>query len=421
MPLPAVAAAAAKKAAQKAAQKAAAKKVGKVAPKTGGRSPAAWVVVGVGLPVVLFFGLVLMAFGVGSLPADASGTCGLGQSVPSSADIPPSTMNAINSLKADYEFVGQQEGISWSVLASIDYRENGNDPNLSMLGGEPIGTAAADSGQVTTSKRDSIIRGAQMLKSLAMSVYSVDLKPGSGGDDVKKAVLAYNRGAIYQRAGAQPDTSPYVENQYDAAHKDMTWPSIAGEPLAGQVEYARFGAFTLFTRLGGAAGNCGLSSDDVVRVAQMQLGLAETPDGCNCGEPIQKFLGSSPGEFWCADFVSWVYNEAGRPFTGGSDGGWRIPAVTTMRQWLQTNGMWFTAGSAEDPQPGDVIVFSDDEHVGIVEYLDDAGTPGNPADDVIHTIEGNTSNMVARRSYRRVGDTVAGWGRMTGTPAAKAA
>lgn len=407
MPLPAVAAAAAKKAAEKAARKAAEK----VLEKTGGRNPAVYVATAVGLPVILFFGLVLMAFGIGSMPADASGSCGIGQSVPASADIPPSTMNAINALKADYEFVGQQEGLSWNLLASVDYRENGNDPNLSMLGGEPIGTAALDSGQVTTSKRDSIIKGAQMLKSLAAGVYGVDLKPGSGGDDIKKAVLAYNRGYIYQRAGAQPDTSPYVMNQYDAAHKDMTWPSVSGEPLAGSVEYGRFGAFTLFTRLGGSTGSCGLSGNDLVRIAQEQLGLMEVPDGCNCGDQIQKFLGSSPGEFWCADFVSWVYNEAGRPFFGGLDGGWRIANVSAMHDFISANGRWFDAGSPEDPAPGDVISFRDDEHVGLVEYLDDAGTPGNPNDDRVHTIEGNTSNMVARRDYGRVGDTIVGWGR----------
>jgi hypothetical protein len=408
VPVQAVAAAAAKKAAEKAARKAAAK----VAEKTGGRNPALWMVTAFGLPVILFFGLVLVAFGIGSTPADASGNCGIGEAVPASADIPPSAMSNINALKADYEFVGQQEGISWSLLAAVDYRENGNDPNLSMLGGEPIGTAAVDSGQVSSSKRDSIIRGAQMMKSMASSVYGVDLKPGSGGDDVKKAVLAYNRGYIYQRAGALPDTSPYVMNQYDAAHKDMVWPSVSGEPLAGQTEYGRFGAFTLFTRLGGAAGNCGLSSDDIVRIAQQQLGLQESPDGCNCGDQIQKFLGSSPGEFWCADFVSWVYNEAGHPFSGGQDGGWRVANVSVMHDWLLSNGSWFDAGSPEDPKPGDVITFRDDDHVGIVEYLDDAGTPGNPNDDTVHTIEGNTTNMVARRTYGRVGDTITGWGRM---------
>ena len=53
----------------------------------------------------------------------------------------------------------------------------------------------------------------------------------------------------------------------------------------------------------------------------------------------------------------------------------------------------------------------DNEHTGIVERLDDAGTP-DLGDDVIHTIEGNTSNEVGRRSYG-VGDAnVVGWGRM---------
>ncbi|MDP1806417.1 MAG: hypothetical protein Q8K72_14680, partial [Acidimicrobiales bacterium] len=66
--------------------------------------------------------------------------------------------------------------------------------------------------------------------------------------------------------------------------------------------------------------------------------------------------------------------------------------------------------------------FGDEEHTGIVERLDDAGTPENAADDVIHTIEGNTSNEVGRRSYGVADGYVVGWGRMRAdAPAERAA
>ena len=151
-----------------------------------------------------------------------------------------------------------------------------------------------------------------------------------------------------------------------------------------------------------------MSDVDIVRIAQEQLGLAEIPDGCNCGPQIQKFLGSSAGEAWCADFVSWVYREAGHPFSGGVDGGWRLPGVAGMHGWLVANGIWHERGGGDTPQPGDVIVFRDDDHVGIVEAVEGS---------TVRSIEGNTSNAVGRRSYSDYNSNpeVRGWGRMRAT------
>jgi hypothetical protein len=54
------------------------------------------------------------------------------------------------------------------------------------------------------------------------------------------------------------------------------------------------------------------------------------------------------------------------------------------------------------PKPGDLVVW--DEHVGIVERVDPDGT--------LHTIEGNTSDRVARRVHPQAG--VVGFVRLTG-------
>lgn len=378
----------------------------------GGRTAAIVAAVGL-LPSTVLFSIVLFAFGIGGT-ASPAGACPGGIAVPPSVDLSPSTIEGVNGLKSMYEQVGQEKDLSWALLAAIDYRENNNDPNRSTLSGEPIGSANPDSGAVTSSKLDSLQRAADHVKAMASSVYGVALTAASGGDDVKNALLAYNRGYIYQRAGAAADLSPYVMNQADEAHRDMRWPDIAGEPLAGQVEYGRYGGFVVFARLGGSTvGGCGgLSDDELVRIAQQQLGLKEVPDGCNCGEEIQKFLGSSSGEFWCADFVSWVYREAGKPFSGGHDGGWRISWVPAMHDWLLQNGQWQDRGG-DPPRPGDVITFRDDDHVGIVERVE--GT-------TVHTIEGNTSNQVGRRTYGGADGAysaeIVGWGRMKGAVAA---
>jgi len=355
------------------------------------------------LVLALFMATVLLA---STMTSQASG-CGPGSPVPASADLDPAILAAINALKPNYEQVAAEKNLSWALLAAIDYREDGNDPNQSALSGEPIGATNPDSGAVTTSKLDSIVQAADHMKEMAASVYGVTLTAASGGDDVKNAFVAYNRGYSYKQDGAAADTSPYVMNQYDEAHHNMVFPNIAGETLAGRTD-TRPGAFTVFTRLGGSSTSAcgGLSGNKIVAIAQQQLNLAEIPKGCNCGPEIQKFLGSSGGEEWCADFVSWVYNAAGVPFTGGADGGWRLPGVSGIHQWFADHGVWHDRGSADVPQPGDVVDFGGGGHTGIVEKVD--GT-------TLDTIEGNTSDQVARRSYSDYASSgdIAGWGRQT--------
>ena len=428
MPAPVVAAGArklarsgAKRTARRAADRAASGFVG----EEEARGATPYVVAGLlATPVAAMVGLLVLFTSLGPPPevARGGGSCGPGLPVPAAANLSPATVDAINNLKDSYEQAGREKGVPWTLLAAVDYRESNNDPQRSALSGEPIGDPNPDNpATTTTSKLDSIERAAEHIKAMASSVYGLELTAASPAEDVKSALLAYNRGSIYKNAGVGPDASPYVMNQLDAARTDMTWPSIPGEPLAGRVEYGRYGGWTVFARLGGAgADGCGgLSDVELVRVAQQQIGLHETPDGCNCGEQIQKFLGSSDAEPWCADFVSWVYATANHPFSGGVDGGWRLPGVSGVRAWLEQNGVWHDRGPGDVPGPGDVIVFGDEEHTGIVESLDDAGTP-DPADDVIHTIEGNTSNEVGRRSYGLNDPQVLGWGRM-GAGAAPAA
>lgn len=369
-----------------------------------------------GPPVVMVLLLAMVALGMSTIPKAKAkdGTCPAGTAIPASVDIDISTRDAINALKADYEAAAQTASVPWMLLAAIDYRENGNAPDRSALSGEPIGTTNPDSGVVTSSKRDSLDRAAEHLKAMASSVYGAALTASSGGDDIKKAVLAFNRGYIYQRADASPDRSPYVLNQYDAAHNNMTWPDVAGEPLAGQVEYGRYGAYTLFTRLGGSSvGGCGgLSDDEIVRIAQGELGKREIPDGCNCGPEIQPYLGSSGGEPWCSDFLSWLHKEAGRPFTGGVDGGWRLPAVSQVVAWHKANGEWHVRGDGDRPRPGDSVAFRDEEHIGVVEKVE--AVSGSRW--VVTVLEGNSSNAVSRRVYDPEEDgsinwQIDGWGR----------
>jgi hypothetical protein len=72
--------------------------------------------------------------------------------------------------------------------------------------------------------------------------------------------------------------------------------------------------------------------------------------------------------------------------------------------WFKERGLWQDPGYV--PAPGDIIFFDweqdgHSDHVGIVESVEG---------DVVHTVEGNTSNSVARRSYRLDSNSICGWG-----------
>lgn len=128
----------------------------------------------------------------------------------------------------------------------------------------------------------------------------------------------------------------------------------------------------------------------VVQVAQAELAknVVENPPGCDagnrsvkgdCGAEVNKYTDGTL-EYWCADFTSWVFKEAGTPFTGGSSGGWRIAAVSGLEAWFATNGTFTLNGPNANPQPGDIYTL-DVSHVGIVEKVE--GT-------TLYTISGNT-------------------------------
>lgn len=348
-----------------------------------------------------------------SVPGDCFGSGSA--PVPSSVKLPTPIVTKINALKSIYVTEAQTAGIPWQMLAAIDFRESNNNPNTSMLGGEPLGTKAADSNNVPQTKAESIQMGLKILKGNLAAGYKVELKLNPSADELKKIFVTYNRGVAYFRANTPADKSPYVMNQFDDAHMDMVFPSLPGETLAGRTDH-REGAFTIYSALAGVpGGSCdGTSNVKIVAVAQAELAknVHESPDGSNAGGRVDIYTDGHP-EFWCADFVSWVYKEAGSPFTGGSSGGWRLPAVSSLISWLKAKGVYVEQSpSAPAPMPGDVITFrstadtdtNSGDHTGIIETV---------KGETITTIEGNSSNSVARRTYNyKTSAKIAGWGRM---------
>jgi hypothetical protein len=79
---------------------------------------------------------------------------------------------------------------------------------------------------------------------------------------------------------------------------------------------------------------------------------------------LTNYTDGAPYEEWCADFVSYVYKEAGHPFTQGESDGWDENIAGNIQN------MGFTMHSASSgyiPKTGDVAYFNyEDGHVEIV-------------------------------------------------------
>lgn len=114
---------------------------------------------------------------------------------------------------------------------------------------------------------------------------------------------------------------------------------------------------------------------------------------------------------WCADFSTYVVKEAFRNAGKSLPSGFGSSSVSGLMNWAKSKGCFLqTSGIANKSgvikgkvKAGDLIIFKNGgrSHVGVVESIG--------ADGRINTIEGNTSNKVARRSYSANDRTITGF------------
>jgi hypothetical protein len=126
----------------------------------------------------------------------------------------------------------------------------------------------------------------------------------------------------------------------------------------------------------------------ILNAIRPEVGVAEQPPGSNDSPRIAQYRQATAGSGigpWCAYFVSWAAKQAGTPLGEQGQG---FGSVSAVADWAQRTGRSLPAGST--PQPGDLIVWGG-RHIGIVESVDAGGS--------IHTIEGNSSDAVSRRTY----------------------
>lgn len=114
------------------------------------------------------------------------------------------------------------------------------------------------------------------------------------------------------------------------------------------------------------------------------------------------YQASKQGFAWCDMFVDWCFLQ----LCGSKAAAEEMTCQTGLygagcawsAKYYKQQGRFFTS----DPKPGDQIFFNNYAHTGIIEKIENG---------VIVTIEGNTSNKVARRTYSIRSGSIDGYGR----------
>ncbi len=134
-------------------------------------------------------------------------------------------------------------------------------------------------------------------------------------------------------------------------------------------------------------------SKDIVDVAIGEIGYRESG---NNSTKYGKWYGMN-GAPWCHMFVSWCAGQAGVSTAVVP----KTASTSTGMAWFKKKGLFRYKGKYI-PKRGDIVYFKTGRsHVGIVEKVS-----GN----TLHTVEGNTSDKVARRTYSLSNATITGYG-----------
>jgi hypothetical protein len=174
--------------------------------------------------------------------------------------------------------------------------------------------------------------------------------------------------------------------------------AVAPAAFASELQAAAPTAASAFAPAPVPAGGAGQA---IVGLVAEEVGVAEQPPGSNDGPRIAQYRQATAGSGvgpWCAYFVSWAARQAGVPLGDVGQGFGRVDDVWA---WAERSGKAIPATGAA-PHPGDLIVW--DEHIGVVEAVD--------ADGSIQTVEGNSSDSVARRRYGADGGGAIGYVRL---------
>lgn len=162
------------------------------------------------------------------------------------------------------------------------------------------------------------------------------------------------------------------------------------------------------------------SASELLKIAAAEIGYKEKETNSNLDNPTANagdgnytkyardlaaagyYQASKQGYAWCDMFVDWCFlklcgTRAKAEEITCQTGLYGAGCKWSAKYYKQQNRFF-----ASDPKPGDQIFFDGYSHTGIIEKV---------ANGVITTIEGNTSNQVARRTYSVGSGSIDGYGR----------
>lgn len=144
----------------------------------------------------------------------------------------------------------------------------------------------------------------------------------------------------------------------------------------------------------GTNGSIGNGGSDIVTVALSQAGNIG-------GEPYWSWYGFSGRVEWCACFVSWCADKSGLISAK------KVPKYAYCPsgiQWFKEQGQWQENGTT--PKSG-YIIFFDWNSDGISDHT---GIVNNVQSGYVNTIEGNSDDAWAQRSYPIHSNVIVGYG-----------
>ncbi|HEX5447787.1 MAG TPA: serine hydrolase [Candidatus Saccharimonadales bacterium] len=298
-------------------------------------------------------------------------------------------LQALQNNAPTYQQAASQVGIPWQVLAALHYREHdflltqpGNGQGVYQIVNPDKHTAGAYPPAGTQLTPDQFL-------SQSLDAANFVKKDGAGlglqadTATIKDALVKYNGEPSQYIKQAQElgyassqgyEGSPYVMNIADAPRDPSsgpisTWLQDFGGGNYQPATASQYGAYVVYTSISGQtlSGSCqsnnkcsststqGLSTirQNVVCIAQQEL-TKWTSGQLKPGTGNLIYSQNAPQD-WCADFVSWVYDQANYPLE--PDPGWRVPLVKTIKEIGQNeqNFHWHPI-SGYIPKPGDIAI-----------------------------------------------------------------
>lgn len=191
-----------------------------------------------------------------------------------------------------------------------------------------------------------------------------------------------------------PKTKAAIQ-QFQATHRDNFGNSLEPDGQVGAITWeALFDEAVVHIEEPDETNSDGSLAVETVLIARSQIGVMEDPPNSNRGDKVNSYLkscGCDPGNFWCAAFVYWCFNEASKKIGG------RNPLPRTagcLAHWNNTSGKKITSDQAVDNpsvlKPGDVFIMdfgNGHGHTGIVTGI---------AGGFVKTIEGNSNTGGSR-------------------------